>query len=71
MNMETPGPTGNFPEGKLNDDDEGELAIAIIADKTKQVVAIDFGKPVHWLAMPRANAIEFANILLAKAAELE
>jgi hypothetical protein len=65
------GATGKYPQGKLNDDDEGELCIAVAADKAKQVVVVDFGKPVHWLAMPKANIIEFANILIAKAAELD
>ena len=48
------GPTGQFPEGRLNQDDEGEIAIAICADHGN--VVIQFGKPVAWLAMPPEQA---------------
>lgn len=40
------GGTGQYPQGKLGKDDEGELRIAMAADKRNKKVAIDFGKPV-------------------------
>jgi len=48
-------------------DDEGELTIAITEDPSGQIV-IDFGKPIHWLAMPRKQAQEFALNILRRSA---
>lgn len=64
------GPTGEFPEGKLNPDDQGEIAIRIAADAAKNVVVIDFGRPVQWVAMPPRKAAELSQLLMAKAAEV-
>lgn len=60
------GATGKFPNGKLNDNDEGEIkiAIGIVEDN----VVIDFGKPIRSLAMPPENARGFAQLILDKAA---
>jgi hypothetical protein len=44
-----PGPTGEFPRGKLNDADEGELTLAITSEAG--VVRIDFGKPTAWIGL--------------------
>lgn len=63
------GATGEFPQGKLNDDDEGELRMAIIT-KEKTVI-IDFGKPVHWLGMSRDEARAFGELIIQKANEPE
>ena len=68
--MEKPGPTGNFPEGKLNKDDEGELKIAIAADHRNNVVLIRFGGPVAWFAMGPEQALQFANQIKGKGKEL-
>lgn len=47
------GATGNFPEGKISDNDEGEIKI-LIGSKTGTVF-IEFGKPVSWVGLtPRA-----------------
>jgi hypothetical protein len=64
------GATGNFPNGKLNSDDEGELAIRIASDPKKGVVMIDFGKPVKWVGLPKDQAFELAEILKKRAMEL-
>jgi hypothetical protein len=45
-----PGPTGEFPDGQLNEDDEGELRIAVRHEPG--VVILDFGKPVAWIGLP-------------------
>ncbi len=57
-----PGPTGEFPQGKLNPEDEGELAITVRIEDGN--VRIDFGKPVAWLAMPPKMAIDLAGSLI-------
>jgi hypothetical protein len=59
------GATGKFPEGKLNDDDEGELQ-ASIRTEGKNVI-IDFGKPVAWLALPKEDAIASGMSLIKHA----
>ncbi len=63
------GATGNFPEGKLTKDDQGELAIGLSVDQGKLV--INFGKPVHWLAFGPQKAIEFANAIIEAARRIE
>jgi len=63
------GPTGKFPNGKLNDDDEGEITVAIAADKAKGVVVIDFGKPTAWIGFTPDQAVDIAEMLHAKARE--
>ena len=67
MKKITLGATGNYPQGKLNNDDEGELRMAIVS-KGKTVV-IDFGKPVHWLGMSREEARAFGELIIQKANE--
>jgi hypothetical protein len=49
-------------------DDEGELTIAITNDSSGQVI-IDFGKKIHWIAMSRKMAQEFALNILRRSAD--
>lgn len=56
------GPTGNFPEGKLTEHDEGEIAMAVYRKDGK--VIIDFGSKVTWLGMNPNQAIELGNALI-------
>lgn len=57
-----------YPRGKLSDDDEGAVRIAIgVRDKT---LVIDFGKDLSWIGMGKAEAIEFANAIIKRAEEL-
>ena len=57
-----PGATGKFPQGKLNDEDEGELR-TIIRTEGKNII-IEFGKPVAWLALPKEDAIALGMALI-------
>jgi hypothetical protein len=61
------GPTGGFPQGKLNDDDEGELRMGVAYDKLDGIVRVEFGKPVAWLGLPPPQAIQLAQLLLRHA----
>jgi hypothetical protein len=61
------GATGTFPFGKLNDDDQGALKIGIAYDKVDGIVRVDFGKPVAWLGLPPAEAIQLGQLLIARA----
>ena len=56
------GPTGEFPEGKLTDQDEGEIKFAV--GYTDGKVVIDFGGPVAWVGMSRDQAKELARSIL-------
>jgi len=60
-----------FPEGKINDSDEGALAFRIAADPEKNIVVIDFGKQVTWMGLPKAEALGLADLLKAHAETLE
>jgi hypothetical protein len=60
------GATGRFPEGKLSDDDEGEIHFGIAHDKEGNV-HMDFGKPVRWVACTPDQAQDIADSLLKHA----
>jgi hypothetical protein len=61
------GPTGQFPEGKMNDADEGEIRVAI-GQKDGKVV-IDFGSPVAWIGLTAEQAEDIASTLRQHAIE--
>ncbi len=54
-----------YPEGKLNDEDEGFLMMAISVEKGN--VRIDFKKPTQWLAMNPEMAMDVASIIISNA----
>ncbi len=58
------GASGRFPQGKLDDTDEGELTLAIGYDKLNGVVRLEFGKPVAWMGLPPRKAKDLAEKLL-------
>jgi hypothetical protein len=60
-----PGPTGDFPAGKLNDEDEGGLRIAVGSERGNVVIA--FGKPVAWIGMPPQEAADLATMIIRNA----
>lgn len=62
----TLGATGEFPEGKLDESDEGELRLAVGVDRDLNV-RIDFGKPVAWLAMAPEQALELGEMIVKQA----
>lgn len=64
------GATNNFPNGKINEHDEGELAIGLTADTEKGVLIIAFGKPITWIGMTADEADGLAEQLQEKALEL-
>lgn len=68
------GPTGDFPRGKLNPDDEGGLNIGVTKDEHGTVI-INFGKSVEWIGLPPEQVSSFCALLLkhagAKKVEIE
>jgi hypothetical protein len=59
------GGTGKFPEGKLDDTDEGELAFAI-GVKNGNVI-INFGTPIAWIALEPQMAAKLGAALIKRA----
>jgi hypothetical protein len=55
------GATGDYPHGKMNEEDEGGLMMGITHDKGK--VIINFGKPCDWIGMPPEQAFAFARLI--------
>lgn len=55
------GATGKFPNGKLSENDEGELQFAVF--KKDDTVIIEFGKPVKTLGLTPDQAIQIAKAL--------
>lgn len=64
----TLGATGQFPDGKIEPEDEGGLQLAIGHDQDH--VRIEFGKPTEWLAFGRDQAIELAKLIVEHAMQI-
>lgn len=52
-----------FPHGQLNPDDEGAIEMAMATDPRKQVIIIQFPKPVKWIALPLTDARSMRDLL--------
>ena len=63
------GATGKFPQGHLNEDDEGELKIGIGVSEGK--VVINFGTPVVWIGFDADQAVELACHILGTAKKIK
>ena len=62
------GGTGDFPRGKFNASDKSGLQLAVgVKDRT---VIIDFGKPVVWLGLDKATALQFSELIRKHAEKL-
>lgn len=62
---EKPGATGNFPDGKLNGHEEGELRVAVGVEGDNVVITL--GTPVTWFGFPPEQAVEFAQTIIKHA----
>jgi polysaccharide pyruvyl transferase WcaK-like protein len=67
MNTRQPGPTGEYPHGKIDGSDEGALDVGVAYDPKRHVIILNFGKPVLWIAMPPHEARAFSKFLLEQA----
>lgn len=56
-----------WSEGRIGPEDDGDLAFAIGPHPDKELIVIDFGKPVEFVAMPPQQAIEMAQALIKHA----
>lgn len=59
------GPTGEFPEGKLNENDEGEILVAVGTEDGN--VVITFGKRIKWVGLPPKEAVALAEAIIERA----
>lgn len=57
----------SWSDGRSGPTDDGDLAFAIGPHPEKELVVIDFGKPVEFVAMPPQQAIEMAETLIKHA----
>lgn len=62
------GATGKYPQGKISENDEGELKVGITTVNNKIVVS--FGKSVTWIGMTKEEALGLAEILTERANKL-
>jgi hypothetical protein len=60
----------NYSQGRIGANDDGDLAMAITADRAKNIVIIDFGKPVTWMGLPPEQVNGLVNLLMQKLREL-
>jgi hypothetical protein len=65
-----PGETGNFPDGKVAEDDEGELRMGVGVDTKNKLVVMDFGKAIKWFALNKEQTLELAGTLVNHASSL-
>ena len=70
-NKRQTGATGNYPLGRLNDDDQGGLKMGVAADHQNGIVHVDFGKPVAWLGLDKGTALGLADMLRKHAESLK
>lgn len=54
----------DFPAGEYGPTDEGALSFAVGHDSRNGKVVIDFGSPVHWMALDADQARHFAQLLM-------
>ena len=69
MKKSKPGPTGRFPKGKIRDDDDGELAIAITVADNKLI--IDFGKEVRWIGLDKETGYNLMRMMMIRLQAME
>lgn len=61
-----PGPTGEYPDGQLNANDQGETVVKV--QVRHGLVFMEFGSAIAWTAMKPEQALRLA-ILLSKNAK--
>lgn len=59
-----------YSKGRINADDDGELAVAVAADKKHNRIIIDFGKNLSWVGLVPEEANALINILREKLGQL-
>ena len=68
--VELPQSDAGFAAGRLKDDDEGVLNVAMAVDHSSRTLILRFEKPVGWLGLGKQDALSLAADLNRLAAEL-
>lgn len=58
-------------EGKISDDDAGDIPVAVGRDMEHHIVIVSFPRPVAWLGLPAYAARRFAISLLQRADDVD
>lgn len=64
------GPTGKHPFGKMDDSDDGEIAMGIASDHANGTVVLNFGVPVAWIGLYPQQAKQMAEAMIKHADEI-
>ena len=64
------GATGKYPKGKMHEQDEGELKVAMTVDEKNKRIVIDFGKPIAWIGITSSEAKMLAVALMENVSKL-
>lgn len=59
-----------YPEGKIRNDDEGEVRVGVATDYRGQAVIVSFEHGVKWFGLSKASALELAQMITNHANEL-
>lgn len=65
-----PGPTGEFPRGKISGDDDGEINIEFSHSDELGLVRMKFATPTRWIAFSPAEGLEMVRLILAHGSSL-
>jgi len=59
-----------YSQGRLNANDDGDLAVVISTDYQNKRIVLDFGKPVTWLGMNADDAMSLAQQIFDRAHQI-
>lgn len=59
-----------YPDGQIDETDEGALAFAIGLDRKNKIILIDFNKSVTWLGLDIKSAVQMHQVLGDRIVEL-
>ncbi len=64
------GPTGRHPFGKIDESDDGEIAMGVASDFAAGTVIMNFGIPVVWIGLYPEQAKQMAAAMIKHADEI-
>ena len=56
-----------WPEGRIEGTDDGQIVFKLSSDPETGVIKVDFGKPVTWVGMSPNDAVQVAQLLIKHA----
>lgn len=62
---------GTYSQGKVEEGDEGDLALGLGVDERHRIIRIEFGTEVTWIGLDLQSARLFSASLLAAIKKLE